>query len=150
MSYLATHTHSPAHTHLHMWPNLPRLLRQVSARVLRGESSHLRAKRKMCSTGEIALHSHGVNILINGTVSLGTPHLLKHFSGFLARLLHAALSIILIWALSGLRPVHLAAPQTTLTSRHAQTWLLMILIIHSREMNADIFKTSHNIAPWNP
>lgn len=94
-----------------MWPHFRGLLRQVSARVLRGESSHLRAKRKMCSTEETVLQSLGVNILINGTVSLGTPHLLEYFSGYLAHILQTALSIILIWALSGLRTVHLAQPR---------------------------------------
>lgn len=62
----------------------------------------------MCSTEEAVLHSLGVNILINGTVSLGTPHLLEYFSGFLAQVLHAALPIIFIWALSGVGPIHLA------------------------------------------
>lgn len=39
-------------------------------------------KEKSCSAGETALGSFGVNIIINGRVSLGTPHLLEHFSGF--------------------------------------------------------------------
>lgn len=83
--------YSSAYTHLCMWPHLPRLLRQVSARVLKGESSHLCAKRKMCSTGEAMLFSPSVNMLINGTVSLSTPHLLKCFTWCLAQVLHAAL-----------------------------------------------------------
>lgn len=83
--------YSSAYTHLCMWPHLPGLLRQVSARVLKGESSHLCAKRKMCSTGEAMLFSPSVNMLINGTVSLSTPHLLKCFTWCLAQVLHAAL-----------------------------------------------------------
>lgn len=57
------------------------------------------------------LLSCGVNMLINGTVSLGTPHLLECFSEYLAQILHAAFSVIFIRALSGLRPVHLAGPR---------------------------------------
>lgn len=48
------------------------------------------ALERLCST------QLGVNILINGTVSLGTPHLLEYFSRFLAQVLHAAPAIIFI------------------------------------------------------
>lgn len=89
--WLSPHTHSSACTHLSVWPHLPGLLRQVSARVRKGESSHLCAKRKMCSTGEAMLFSPGVNMLINGTVSLSTPHLLECFTWCLAQILQAAL-----------------------------------------------------------
>lgn len=101
-----------------MGPHLPGMLRQVSARVLRGESSHLCAKRKMCSSSEMVLHSLGVNILINGTVSLGTPHLLECITGYLALVLHAALSYHFHMILKWPSPSPFSGTQTTLTSKH--------------------------------
>lgn len=46
------------------------------------------------SSGEPALPPPSVNILINGAVVPGTPHLLQHFSVLLAWRAHIALSIV--------------------------------------------------------
>lgn len=46
-------------------------------------------KGKRVALLRVALGSLGVNILINGSLSLGTPHLLEYFSWYLAQVLNS-------------------------------------------------------------
>lgn len=74
-----THTH----THLYMISFAGAVETGVCQCAEKGQSSHLHAQgKKSHGAAEAALGSLGVNIIINGRVSPGTPHLLEHFSGF--------------------------------------------------------------------
>lgn len=91
-----------------------------------------------------------VNILMNDAVSSGTPHLLECFSGYLALVLHVALCYYFHMSHEWPSPHSCSKTKIILTSKHADTWLLTVLIIYSREMIMDILRTSQNITLWKP
>lgn len=78
---------------------------------------------KLWRSSEVVLLSAGVDMLINGSVSVGKPHLLECCSGYLATIFYAALAIIFaLWT-----------TYSVFVTRYVQTWLARILVSHGKK-----------------